>query len=139
MDNYNKLLTAKGYYCYMCDTYHTDNEMLHRYTIETVGEWCGQPATEKSHEMLCPNCHHTDEIEDFDRYLWSHLVAYQRATGVPMVFECPIFDRDTNGPTTGYEWVATADEVEEKADWYAIEVEDIRYDAEGIVVRLDFQ
>ena len=143
MKKYTALVTAKGYYCNMCDRYHAESDMLHRYTFDCVGAWKGNFSAilpeSINDTLLCPACKHDDELEDFDRYLWSHLVAYQRATGAPMVFECPIFDRDTNGPTTGYEWVATADEVEEKADWYAIEVEDIRYDAEGIVVRLDFQ
>ena len=139
MKEYTALVTARGYYCNMCDHYHTTNEIKHRYTVESVGEWDGSNGVTVAHEMECPTCHHDDELEVFNYRLWSHLVAYQRATGAPMVFECPIFDRDTNGPTTGYEWVATADEVEKKADWYAIEVEDVRYDAEGIVVRLDFQ
>lgn len=141
MKEYTALTTVKGYYCNMCDRYHAPDEIKHRYTVESMGEWNGSNGVTVAHEIECPNCgcRHNSDLEPFNLRLWSHLVAYQRATETPMMFECPVFDRATNGPTTGYEWVATADEVEKKADWYCIEVEDVRYDAEGIVVRLDFQ
>lgn len=139
MDNYTKPITAKGYYCYMCDTYHAPDEMLHRYTIETVGEWCGQPATEKSHEMLCPNCNHTDEIEEFDPFMWSHLRAYKEATETLMTFVYPLFDRDTDGPTYGFDRTTSYDELEEIADRYCIEVLTIEEQDGEIVVTVDFQ
>ena len=139
MTNYEKLLTAKGYYCNMCDTYHAPDEMLHRYTLETLGEWCGQLATTKSHEVLCPNCNHTDEIEEFDPFMGSHLVAYQAATDTPMTFAYPLFDRATNGETYGYSTTTSVEELEQIADWYCIEVLDIESVEGNIVIRVDFQ
>lgn len=140
MNNYARLITARGYYCNMCDTYHDQSETLHRYTVETLGEWCGQPATIKHEETLCPNCYHgADDLETFDAYAWTHLRAYREATDTPMTFVYPLFDRATDGETYGFDSTTSADELEEIADNYCIEVLNIEEQNGEIVVTVDFQ
>lgn len=139
MNNYEKLLTAKGYYCEMCDTYHTDNDIKHRYTVESVGVWDGSNGVVVAHEMECPTCHHDDEFVDFDRTMWSHLRAYKEATATPMTFVYPLFDRATDGPTYGFDRTTSHDELEEIADRYCIEVLTIEERDGEIVVTVDFQ
>lgn len=139
MTNYNKLMTAKGYYCNMCDTYHTDNDIKHRYTLECVGVWDGSNGVVVAHEMECPTCRHDDEFEDFDCNLWSHLRAYRIATDTPMRFVYPLFDRATDGPTYGYDYTPNPDELEEIADRYCIDVLTIEEQDGEIVVTVDFQ
>jgi hypothetical protein len=139
MTNYDKLMNAKGYYCNMCDTYHTDNELKHRYTVESVGVWDGSNGVIVAHEMECPTCRHDDELEDFDRTMWSHLRAYRIATDTPMTFVYPLFDRATNGPTYGYDDTPCPDELEKIADRYCIDVLAIEERDGEIVVTVDFQ
>lgn len=138
MANYFTLMNANGYYCNSCDTYHDSEEMKHRYIIETIGEWCGQPAEESHHEVYCPECNDED-LETFSYMLWSHLRAYHFAKDLPMTFKYPLFDRETNGPTTGYAETLSADILEEIADWYCIEVVKIEEVDGDIVVTVDFQ
>ena len=135
---YKNLIMANGYYCGRCDTYHETDEMKHRYTIETVGEWQGQPVEYTHHEMFCPKCNNDDEIEEFSPYLWSHLKAYHLGRDVPMTFKYPLFDRETNGPTYGHGETLSAEIVEELADWYCIEVEKIEEIDGEIVVTVEF-
>lgn len=136
---FEEFMTAKGYYCNMCDTYHHLHEIKHRYVVECVGEWDGRNHRTIEHAIICPTCNDYDELEFFDRKCWSHLVAYQRATGLPLVFEYPIFDRENNGPTLGYKRATTAEKVEEIADWYCIDVESIRFENDEIIVRIEYQ
>lgn len=137
-NTYNNLINAGGYYCNMCDTYHETKEMRHRYFIESIGEWNGQTAEKFHHEVACPECGHMDELEPFSYTDWSHLRAYFLAKDVPMVFRYPIFDRETNGPTTGHCETLSVDVLEELAGWYCIEVEKVEDTAEGIVVTVEF-
>lgn len=139
MNNYEKLMSATGYYCNICDTYHTSNDIKHRYTVESVGEWNGSNGVVVAHEMECPICRHNDELEDFDAFQWSHLRAYRIATDTPMRFMYPLFDRDTDGPTYGYDYTTSPDELEKIADWYCIEVLTIKEQDGEIVVTVDFQ
>ena len=135
---YKNLITANGYYCNWCDKYHDTNEMKHRYFIETIGEWNGQPAEEFRHEIACPACGHGDELEPFNHLCWSHLRAYHLAKDVPMTFKYPLFDRETNGPTTGYGETLSAEILKELADMYCIEVETVEDTDEGILVTVEF-
>lgn len=139
MKQYMELINAKGYYCNMCDTYHAPNELKHRYTLESLGEWDGNNAAITKHEIICPTCDHDDELEPFDLRLWSHLRAYHLAKNVPMVFKYPLFDRETNGVTYGYAETLSCEVLEEIADWYCIEVVKVEKINEDIVVTVDFQ
>lgn len=138
LSTYNKLISANGYYCNMCDTYHDNEEMKHRYFVETVGEWNGQPANDFRHEIICPECGHGDELENFNYLYWSHLRAYHLTKDVPMTFKYPLFDRETNGPTTGYDETPSVDELEKLADWYCIEVEKVEEINGEIVITVEF-
>jgi hypothetical protein len=139
MNNYTKLMTATGYYCNMCDTYHTDNDIKHRYTVESVGVWDGSNGVIVAHEIECPTCRHDDELEKFDAFQWSHLRAFHKATGMPMTFTYPLFDRDTDGPTYGYAETASVDELERIADLYCIDVLSFSEADGDIKVLVDFQ
>ena len=133
------LETVGGYYCNTCDIYHRNNEMIHRYTVETLGEWCGQPATEKVHEILCPRCRDGEELEEFDPFQWTHLRAYKKATEEKMVFIFPLFDHANTGETYGWEGTDSVEELEEIADLYCIEVLKIEDTEKGFRVTVDFQ
>ena len=133
------LINATGYYCNRCDTYHTNEEMKHRYTIETVGEWNGQPATYTNHEIICPKCGRNDEWEKFDKMSWSHIVAYLEAMNEAVEFRYPLFDRETSGPTYGYATTTSHELVEELADWYCIEVEKVELIDGETVITVEFQ
>lgn len=143
MNNYTKLMTATGYYCNMCDTYHPTTDMIHRYTVQTIGEWDGTASAGMvvDHEIECPLCRNTDndELEEFDVFQWSHLRAFHRATGTPMTFTYPLFDRDTDGPTYGYAQTESAKELETIADYYCIEVLSFSEVDGEIKVLVDFQ
>lgn len=137
--SYKNLMKADGYYCDHCNTYHSNADMIHKYTIETIGEWCGQPAKEFRHEVCCPECGHDTDLEPFDYMLWSHLKAYEFEKDVRMAFRYPLFDRATNGPTYGYEKTYSSEKVETEADHYCIEVIEITEKDEEIVVTVEFQ
>ena len=137
MEKYLAMINAQGYYCNACDRYHAPHEMKHRYTLETLGEWDGKNATIVRHDVFCPSCGYDDELEDFDLRLWSHLIAYKRATGTPMTFVYPLFDRETNGEAYGWERVTDEDELESIAHNYCIEVLEIGYVDGVITVKVD--
>ena len=137
--SYKNLIKADGYYCDHCNTYHSNANMKHRYTFETIGEWCGQPAKEFHHEVYCPECGHDTDLETFDYMLWSHLKAYEYAEDVRMAFRYPLFDRTTNGPTYAYEKTYSSDRVEAEADHYCIEVIEIAEKGGEIIVTVEFQ
>lgn len=134
---YQNFITANGYYCNWCDKYHDNETMLHRATVEYIGEYQNQAVRTINRETLCPECKH-DDIEIFDPMQWSHLKAYLEKNTLPLVINYPLFDRDTL-EETGRAEATTAQEVEEYADWYCIEVNDIRFndDRDIIVVTVE--
>lgn len=138
MTDFQRLITANGYYCNMCDTYHENSEMRHRYVIEVVGEWDGKPVEPTTHEIICPECGREDEHEPFQYLFWSHLRAYHIAKNVPMTFKYPLFDRETDGPTVGHGMTLSVDTLEELADWYCIEVQEVEEVNGEIVVTVEF-
>lgn len=131
------MLTAKGYYCNYCGKYFEN--VKHRYIVETIGEWEGQPATYKTHDILCPECSEDGELEPFDYMMWSHLVAYVEATDRAIEIKYPLFDRETNGETYGYGTTTSCELLEEIADWYCIEVVKVEEVDGEILVEVDFQ
>lgn len=141
MNNYEKMMTAGGHYCYRCDRYHATADIIHRYTVQTVGEWDGTATAGAviAHEMECPTCAHTDDLETFDPMQWTHLRAYAEATATPMTFIYPLFDMATGGPTYGYDRTASCDALERIADRYCIEVLTIGEQDGNITVTVDFQ
>lgn len=132
------MLNTNGYYCNYCGKFYKSEEIKHRYIVETLGEWGGQPATYKSHTMLCPECDEDGELEVFNYMLWSHLVAYIEATDTAVEINYPLFDRETNGETYGYGTTTSCDLVEEIADWYCIEVLKVEETVEGLIVLVEF-
>lgn len=138
MTDFQRLITANGYFCNYCDTYHENSEMRHRYVIEVVGEWDGKPVEPTTHEIICPECGREDEHEPFEHMLWSHLRAYHIAKNVPMTFKYPLFDRETDGPTVGHGMTLSVDTLEELADWYCIEVQEVEEVNGEIVVTVEF-
>ena len=133
-----KLLTKKGYYCGHCDAYIPEDKMRRTYSFEVLGRWDGVLPQDVQEDMYCPACREGDELEEFYPLYWSHLRAYCIEEGDPIVFMCPVFDRATNGVTTGWEQVDTIDEVERLSDWYCIEVVRFTEDNGKIVAWLEF-
>lgn len=139
MTDFQRLITANGYYCNYCDAYHENSEMRYRYVIEVVGEWDGKPVKPTAHEVICPKCGcDGDDLEPFEYLLWSHLRAYYIAKDIPMTFRYPLFDKETDGPTMGYGKTLSVEVLEELAEWYCIEVQEVEEVDGEIVVTVEF-
>lgn len=139
MTDFQRLITANGYYCNYCDTYRDNSEMRHRYIIEITGEWDGKPVEPTAHDVICPECGCDDvDLEPFNYKIWSHLRAYHLAKKIPMTFKYPLFDRETEGPTTDYGEVLSVEVLEELADWYCIEVQEVEEANGEIVITVEF-
>lgn len=141
MSIYEQIMNAKGYYCTACDRYH--ETVKHRYTVETVGEWDGLTApTFINDTILCPECgdRYTDDLEEFDPTLWSHLKAYATAKDLCVEYRFPIVDPENDYSTMGYSNTLSADIVEEESDKVrcCIEVLTIEGTPDGLKVELEF-
>lgn len=134
MNNYEQIMNAKGYYCDMCNCYHTEDEMIYTYTFKTVGKPVGLIHPDSMHEAIaCPECEEGDELKEFNPLEWSHLCAYLDRYALPVCFVYPIFESDYFSDIIGYGYADSVEELQKVADSFretvgvtlCIEIEEI--------------
>lgn len=131
--NYLHLMTAKGYFCDYCNTYHA--EPRHRLTLEYDGDFNGSNGHILKDEILCPECGR-DELTPFIPYEWTPLLAYLAVNPADVLYTFPAYDSAEDTTPSGWFESTSPEVVEKAAGMLCIEVQDIAIDTETDTIKI---